>query len=243
MCVFYINFVLQKSAYEIQNNQYKVSAANIVIFAIYSKKNVDHILPKIHSIRIDDIELCDSHENFSNNITTRILKRTSRAVKECTVPARDLVLTVSNGEKVPDRYYPWHISLFKRQDSSSSFICGGSIISHEFVLTAAHCLYEQRRLIIKPRLFIRAGSNHREEGDYYGIYKIIVHDDFNFDTLKSDIALLQTLNEIKYSTRTIRPVCFTSIDFIYANKDAWVIYLFVIYIIVMLCFFRYPAGD
>lgn len=188
-----------------------------------------------------EIELCD--QNNITNSPTKILRRIPRAIKECTVPARDLILTVSNGERVPDRYYPWHVSIFRTKESSSTFICGGSIISHEYILTAAHCLYEEKRLVINSRLFIRVGSNNREKGDYYGIHKKRVHSDFNFITFKSDIALLQTLNEIEYS-RSVNSVCFTAIDFKYANMDAWVTgSFFLLYYFLYTFNFRYPGGD
>lgn len=164
--------------------------------------------------------------------TTTIISSTTVQIteKQCTVPARDATLRVSNGERVPDRYYPWHVSIFKSEGISSMFICGGSIISNEYILTAAHCLHEENLPIVNSRLFIRAGSNFRESGVHYRINAKVIHSDYHFSNYKSDIALLQTRNEIIYS-RIIRPVCYTGFDFEYTNIDAWVYNLNIIVLI------------
>lgn len=156
--------------------------------------------------------------------TTRIRPTTTIQItqKECTVPARGATLRVSNGERVPDRYYPWHVSIFKSEGTTTSiYICGGSIISNQYILTAAHCLLEENRPVVNSRLFIRTGSNFREGGDLYRINSKVIHSDYDFSNYKSDIALLQTRNEILY-TRIVRPVCYTATDFTYTNIDAWV---------------------
>lgn len=141
--------------------------------------------------------------------------------KLCTVPTREATQRVSNGERVPDRYYPWHVSIFKRESTASMYICGGSIISKEYILTAAHCLYEHNQPIVNSRLFIRTGSNLRDGGELFKINDKVIHKDYDFSNYKSDIALLQTKNEIKYS-RIVGPVCYTATDFKYTNIDAWV---------------------
>lgn len=141
--------------------------------------------------------------------------------KLCNAPARDVVQTVSNGERVLQRIYPWHVSLFKTRGSSNIYICGGSIISTAYILTAAHCLYEENQEIIDDRLYIRAGSNERDRGSYYGINKKIVHRDYSTKLFRSDIALLQTLHVIEFS-KSVRPVCYTNTEFI--SDNAWVMY-------------------
>lgn len=156
-------------------------------------------------------------------ITTTIAPSTTIQVtqKLCTVPTREATQRVSNGERVPDRYYPWHVSIFKRESTASMYICGGSIISKEYILTAAHCLYEHNQPIVNSRLFIRTGSNLRDGGELFRINDKVIHKDYDFSNYKSDIALLQTKNEIKYS-RIVGPVCYTATDFKYTNIDAWV---------------------
>lgn len=208
----------------------------------------DYDAPNIRAITINDVNICNQVPNLltaprviSTTPRPQILKQitTMRSIattariasttvktteKQCTVPARDATLRVSNGERVPDRYYPWHVSIFKREGSSSMYICGGSIISNEYILTAAHCLHEENLPIVNSRLFIRAGSNLRESGVHYRINTKVIHSEYDFSNYKSDIALLQTRNEIVYS-RIIRPVCYTGFDFEYTNIDAWVFYI------------------
>lgn len=213
--------------------------------------NGDYNAPNIRAITINDDIICSQPKNIATSPRPQITEQPTRIPiprrtttvrpliqtttttripstsiqprqKECTVPAREAFPTVSNGEQVPDRYYPWHVSIFKRQGTTSIYICGGSIISKEFILTAAHCLHEENRVIVNSRLFIRVGSNLRESGDYYSINTKQIHSEYDVFNFKSDIALLQTNNEIVF-TRIVRPVCYTATDFTYANVDAWVI--------------------
>ena len=49
---------------------------------------------------------------------------------------------ISGGEPVADDgAWPWQVRLFDSHDPQSGF-CGGSLISNQWVLTAAHCVVE-----------------------------------------------------------------------------------------------------
>lgn len=152
-------------------------------------------------------------------------------VKPCNPSARAVVQTVSNGERVLQRLYPWHVAVFKTKRNSNIYICGGSIISKSYILTAAHCLFEGDQEIIDERLYIQTGSNERNRGINYGINKKIVHNDYSTKHYGSDIALLQTLNVITF-TKAVIPVCYTSTEFI--SEDAWVI-IQIVYVSIIIC--------
>lgn len=36
--------------------------------------------------------------------------------------------------------YPWHVALYHSQGIQLTYICGGSLISEDYVVTAAHCV-------------------------------------------------------------------------------------------------------
>ncbi|XP_037811742.1 trypsin alpha-like [Lucilia sericata] len=91
---------------------------------------------------------------------------------------------------------PYQVAVY----NDNFFICGGSIISADWVLTAAHCLKGG------GTFKIRAGSRFRERGGVvrYARY-VIVNSGYNLITLDNDIGLIRLKRRLKFSPK-IRPV-------------------------------------
>ena len=54
--------------------------------------------------------------------------------------ASNAVPFIVNGENSHLGRWPWQVSLQKRVGGSWYHVCGGSLISPNFILTAAHCI-------------------------------------------------------------------------------------------------------
>ncbi|XP_033155365.1 serine protease 53 [Drosophila mauritiana] len=105
---------------------------------------------------------------------------------------------------------PW-MALIKTEDK---FICGGSLINTKFVLTAAHCICNDRDCIIKStQLTVTLGVYHllaTSESDYshetYNVERVYLHDSFEIKTHSNDIALLRLQRSVVYKPQ-IKPIC------------------------------------
>ncbi|ODN00461.1 Serine protease 42 [Orchesella cincta] len=114
--------------------------------------------------------------------------------------------------KAQFREWPWHVAIL--EVSQDLYICGGSLVNENTVITAAHCVnsYVRRNA---QKLKVRAGEydvSTNDEPDPYAevtVEKIAIHPDFNNATLFNDIAVIKLSKPLNFSSN-IRPVCLPS---------------------------------
>uniref|UniRef100_A0A1A9VA50 Peptidase S1 domain-containing protein n=1 Tax=Glossina austeni TaxID=7395 RepID=A0A1A9VA50_GLOAU len=105
---------------------------------------------------------------------------------------------IVNGVETTIEKRPYQVSL---QDSySGRHFCGGSIISEDIIVTAAHCVTGSN----PSQLQVRLGSTYNNEGGIVvGVKALKFHEKFNNDILWHDIAVLKLEKPIKQSS-TVR---------------------------------------
>lgn len=105
--------------------------------------------------------------------------------------------------------YPWMVSLLVRHNSSTAFICGGSFIADQYILTAAHCLSDLRSL---RDLRVVVGANSYTDALKFKpleVSKFLIHVDFsNTEAADHDIGLIK----LKRPLRNITPICLPQPD-------------------------------
>ncbi|KAL7297640.1 hypothetical protein TKK_0009308 [Trichogramma kaykai] len=134
-----------------------------------------------------------------------------------------------NGTKALEGQFPYHVGLQWTNDEST--FCGGSIINKRYILTAAHCIYDEpdedssswfpdfsifysdetnEGLVAPKDIQILAGVNKLddENGIVYKVEKIIKHEHYDNDKFLSelaDIALIRVTRDIVFNDK-IQPV-------------------------------------
>ncbi|XP_078271215.1 prothrombin [Rhinoraja longicauda] len=122
---------------------------------------------------------------------------------------------IVNGEDAEVGSAPWQVMLF--QKSPQQLLCGGSLLSDQWVITAAHCIlyppwnknYSPTDLVVRLGKHVRAAYERGRER-IVKIDKIIVHSKYDWKkNLNRDIALLHLSKPINF-TNYIAPICLPS---------------------------------
>uniref|UniRef100_H2L3L9 Peptidase S1 domain-containing protein n=1 Tax=Oryzias latipes TaxID=8090 RepID=H2L3L9_ORYLA len=118
-----------------------------------------------------------------------------------TAPLRKPHTRIIGGEDAPAGVWPWQASVH-----NNSTLCGGSLISRRWVLTAARCLSRSAdsHVVVFLGRDTQMGPNLHEVMRW--VSKVIKHPDYDPGTHKNDLALLRLSSPVNF-TDYIRPVC------------------------------------
>lgn len=114
--------------------------------------------------------------------------------------------------------HPWQAAIFvqNRRSPGERFLCGGTLISSCWVLSAAHCFLER---FPPHHIKVVLGRTYQavpgEEEQIFEVEKYIVHKEFDDDTYNNDIALLQLKSDslqCAQESDAVRTVCLPEAD-------------------------------
>ncbi|XP_031622770.1 serine protease persephone-like [Contarinia nasturtii] len=114
---------------------------------------------------------------------------------------------IFGGEGTEDGEFPAMAALGYFDRQVLVYKCGGSIISDQFVLTAAHCIYPSKPRVVrlgKAKIF--DDINDPTTAVIRNIKTIIIHPGYNLTTKWNDIALIRVFDKIPFND-FVWPAC------------------------------------
>jgi secreted trypsin-like serine protease len=121
---------------------------------------------------------------------------------------------IVGGQNAASATWGWAVSV----SVAGTYLCGGSILSSSWVITAAHCV----KGYTASQITIYAGSTARFSGTQSSSgSNLIVHPNYNSATYVNDLALLQLANPLSMSDPYVSTICLPTVSSATLSAGEW----------------------
>ncbi|XP_045779476.1 prothrombin-like isoform X2 [Maniola jurtina] len=177
-------------------------------------------LPNLISFTIDDVEYCEDpdigfvkHQGQDKNY--KWFGASGKSGKTFRCGRRKVMETgsVIDGVAEPGDW-PWHVAVYrKRLNSPSKYACGGTLVSHTFVLTVAHCIvlgpedsFSTEAIFTVVLGKFNLLSSDDEKTVRVDVERSFIPKGYISQIFVNDIALLKLESEVQF-TDYVQPAC------------------------------------
>jgi secreted trypsin-like serine protease len=124
-----------------------------------------------------------------------------------------VVSRIVNGEPAQTGAWGWAVLL-----KLGPFMCGGSIVSRSWIITAAHCVEG----ITASQVTVYAGSNilWSSSQTRHALY-IVAHPNYNSTAFTNDIALIKLAYPLVMNDPSIHAICLPSVNSTILGTGEW----------------------
>jgi len=114
---------------------------------------------------------------------------------------------IVGGEDADAHEFPWQVAVYYKKNGGGTSFCGGSIVSKNYVITAAHCVGSNGEVSV--------GVGIHDRGQTQKIVKakfVKMHEQYDPSTIDYDIAVITVEEPFDFSDPKVGPVCLPSKD-------------------------------
>ncbi len=127
---------------------------------------------------------------------------------------------IVGGVEAQPNSWPWAVVIYQITYSNdfsapkTKFICGGTIISEKYILTAAHCIIRQTEVLGPKNFKIQIGAHDlKKSGFFADVSEIKVHEKYTITQHINDIALIKLSEPLDFEQmQNVRPVCLPTLE-------------------------------
>ncbi|XP_040831049.1 serine protease 38 [Ochotona curzoniae] len=125
---------------------------------------------------------------------------------------------VLGGTPATESRWPWQVSVHY----AGFHICGGSILSEYWVLSAAHCFYREKNIktfdLYVGLINLLRANNHTQ---WFEVNRVILHPTYQLNhPVGADVALVQLKSRIEFSDFVL-PVCLPPVGLNLSRLSCW----------------------
>lgn len=131
---------------------------------------------------------------------------------ECGIVETKIQPFIYNGVDANHGDFPWHSAIYYYTSRTLSYSCGGSLISDDFVITAAHCATQSGTDVPLrgERIVIFFGKDQLHSFNEFEqnsrVSNVFIHPSYQTRRFKADLALLKLKTPPQFTTY-VNPVC------------------------------------
>jgi len=144
---------------------------------------------------------------------------------------------IVGGQDAEVNEWPWMVGMAlafmsnatgELEELQFKYICGGTLIAEEWVVTAAHCFFNPRngeRIVFEKDLRLIIGDHDLSKidetsiSDVFEVAEIILHPTYNQETTKDDIALMRVAAKVNLNKHA--PACLPEEGETFTNQTAY----------------------
>ncbi|KAJ8711115.1 hypothetical protein PYW07_008357 [Mythimna separata] len=209
------------------NTQFTMNGKGLGIMYVYVQYDPEKIIPMLWTVRLNEKAFCSAESllSFDNSSSAAVnlderVSSIAITMDECGVVAGGNVRfpLIYNGKFFKRGEIPWLVVIYRvNKRGVLERICGGTLISHLHILTAAHCVQLRSwHAVPMEEISVKIGVHGlNEHSDNLTITRKLVaryiHAEYDPYTLQNDILIL-TLDQSVEFNNVIRPACLWSGD-------------------------------
>lgn len=184
------------------------------------------LLTVTHNLKATDNLIQDKDSAIILKKCNKISHRKKRQVDtrklvcgRATVKPRDSSTRIVGGFQATPHSFPWTVSI----QQLDSHRCGATLLPStasdrsQYVLSAAHCFYGLNNVDLTVKIGAHDLNKNEERAVIRNVKKIIVHPNYDEDTVANDISLIQLEEPVMFS-ETIQPICLPKSNEVFKAK-------------------------